>query len=450
MTILTNTAEGGTNNTTATPANTGGASGTAFTAMSPYLQFKSDITAFGSLAYGWSSAGAVDGVVRWALGDTSKMMSGRFYFYLSTTTTPGTPLVSITGAADATNCLRLLFISTGAFRMSKDGTTHYYTSSAGVLQASTWCYVDWWVNTGTSAADGTAQAVVRRKADDALIADSGVVTNNFGAGVNLTNARVFKFGAENYAGDMRFDQLEVRTGADSSGLIGPYAAVNLPPTGTISANQNVSAGATFNASVTASDPDGSIASYAWSVLGAKSTSTPTLTGASTANVSGTAGAAGSLHTLQCIVTDNGGATTTLTTEVRVPLAGNAAVVPLALDGASSGMTRVGGTTAGGVLADSSDSTYMETGALTDVEQWHEFRWQPHGNRTTGQLTPIRLGTDTGTANAVIYLKEGSTVRQSWSQPITSTATDYTYTMSGATIAAISDFSNLFCRVGFTS
>lgn len=243
-----------------------------------------------------------------------------------------------------------------------------------------------------------------------------------------------------------FDNLVINDG--SSAEIVPGA--NVLPSLTLGANQNVVAGASVTATATATDSDGSIASVAWSVVSASSTATPTLSGASTTTVSLTAPAAGNLVTLQCVATDNSGGTATATTEVRVPLTGSTQARPLALAGTGAAWTNTGGATNdGAALADALDTTWLESPAVTTTESARRVRLQPMNARSNLTLTE-RLQTDTGTANTTIRLYEGTTVRQSWTQAITTTATDYTLTASSTNVAAVGDWGALYVEVGATS
>lgn len=278
---------------------------------------------------------------------------------------------------------------------------------------------------------------------------SALYTNTV-SNANLTanNISQIELGATNaYAATFGIDDLQLNDGAGSE--IPAYVPVNNTPSLSLSANQNVSAGATVAIAATAADTDGSIVSYAWTYL-YPVTGGPNLTGASTANVSFTAGAAGSLYILQCVVTDDGGTSVTATSEVRVPVSGSTTQAPIADNGTGSVWSNVGGAaTQGQALSDGSDTTYVESPTVSSTETAHRWRWQPSNAKSTAQIT-LRLGTDTGTATVAVRLFEGTTSRQTWSQAVTATATDYNFTLSGGTIGAITDWSNLFVEVGATS
>lgn len=252
------------------------------------------------------------------------------------------------------------------------------------------------------------------------------------------------------------DDIQLRDGAGSE--IGDYAVANTAPTVSAGGNQSVASGATVNLTGTASDPDGTIASVAWSFVSAASTGTPTLSGASTLTPSFTAGTAPQLYTLQLVATDNLGAATTSLVEVRVPVTGATDARPLPFAATKVGTwTRTGGTTDGGVLADESNSTYLESAAVSSTEQMILVRLEPSATRATGKVQ-VTLGTDSGTATFQIRLSEqgvgglgGRTLRQSWTQAgVGTTPTAYEFALSAGTVSAITDWGNLVLEIGVTA
>lgn len=352
------------------------------------------------------------------------------------------PTIAWLASSSGSTILRLMVDSTGLVQLQKvsGALVTLATGQAAGLKYQ----LRRWVTVGTGATD-VIHVEFRTSGGATLLGSYDNTASDIG---DNPVAKLF-FGVsstmpESYT--MNIDSIQLDDGRTSF-----IPGMAVAPTLSLTGNQNVAAAATVTATATATGT-GTL-TYAWSVVTAQSTSTPTLTGGTTATVSLTAPAIGNLVTLQCIVTDSiGGLTATATTEVRVPRAGSATVVPLALDAIKVGtITRVGGSaTDGAALADASDTTYLETGALSSTEQSAEARWEPHNSRASGQMTPLRLGTDTGTATALVKLVEATTVRQSWTQAVTATATDYTFTLDPATISAIADWGNLRVRVGFTT
>lgn len=241
-----------------------------------------------------------------------------------------------------------------------------------------------------------------------------------------------------------WDLLRMDDGATAE--LGPVA--NTPPTVSVTGNQNVTGGATVNLSATASDSDGAIASYLWEFLFPTS-GAPALTGASTANVSFTAGSAPQTYILRCTVTDQLGGTASATTEVRVPAAGSTAQRPLPQNSTGAGAwTRVGGSaTDGQALSDESDATYLESPTISGTPAARRNRVSATNAKTAANVL-VKLWTDTGSANATVRLYEGATLRQTWNQAITSTPTEYTLAVT--TPANITDWGNLYVDVVVTT
>lgn len=455
--VYQNTAESGlTDGTAVTILNSDdGSAGTAFASVQGTWTFATAAAKSGSLGYQLT----VDGTARYLRGDDTTVSAGErggaggWFEY------PGTPGASYSvyvarSAADVVMGSINLFTDGKPYVYSRTGSrvTTGYTVAPVALTGSGWYRFSYMITPGGSTTTASLEAKMWDASGTLVMHyalagtyDAGttdpVGRNRFGGMTNVsTGLTVFKF-----------DNL--RWGHVASGDIGDVA--NAAPTATITANQNLANGIACSATVVPSDSDGTIASQVWSIVSGSSTSTlGTLTNTTTTTVNGSATPAlGNLVTLQCLVTDNGGATVTPTTEIRTPLAGATTAVPLALNGTNvvGTMTNTGGaSTDGAALADASDSTYIESGTVSGTEQSERYRWQPSNSRSAAAI-PIRLGTDTGTAHAVVRLYEGTTLRETFaSTAITSTPTDYTFTLAGATVSAISDWGNLYFEVGFTS
>lgn len=99
-------------------------------------------------------------------------------------------------------------------------------------------------------------------------------------------------------------------------------AANVPPTVTVGANQTITLPTSSVTLVaTASDPDGSIATYAWTKISGPAGGTISTPAAATTNVTGYTNAGTYIY--QVVVTDNQGATGSTTTQITV----NAAIPP---------------------------------------------------------------------------------------------------------------------------
>ena len=242
---------------------------------------------------------------------------------------------------------------------------------------------------------------------------------------------------------VRWDDVQMEAGRTTE--IGAYDPVagNTPPSVTLSANQNVAAGAAVTASASATD-DGSIASYAWSVVSAASTTTPTLTNANTATVSLTAPAVGHLVTLQCVVTDNLGASTTATTEIRVP--STSAMSPIAGAGSGdSGWTIYGGAaTQGDALKDGSSTTGVESPDMTSTPSKRRWRLGPMNPRSALKVTlSDTLLTAASTHTSKVRVFSGSTqITERSLATVSTTPSAPTIDLTAGEVAAITDWGNV--------
>src|SRR5690606_22885079 len=125
-----------------------------------------------------------------------------------------------------------------------------------------------------------------------------------------------------------------------------------------------------------------------------------------------------------------------TTEVRVPTTGAGTSNPVAMDAtAKTGTwTNVGDAdTEGEALADSSDSTYLESGAISGTAQEVTVRLLPRAALPSGSIT-VRLAVDMGSATATVRLRRVCTGSLTGTQSVTETRTCYEFTWSGAVVS----------------
>lgn len=444
MTLKVNSAEGGTTGTGATTGNTGGGSGSAFSAVTPgaggSIAFSNAQAAHGALSYLLTPAAAAACTLLLTDGGSSTNFTARFYVRLTGLPSAETIFADVQTVAGATVC-RLHLTATGALKMvnSAGGTVATFTNT---LSLNTWYRV---VIFGTvNATTGTMNAALY--AADSLTAietknQTGVNTGStaagrFGLGKNTSAPSMAPFYIDDIAADM-----------SSATEIGPIT--NVAPTVTADVPiQNVAASAAVALSFTASDPDGSIASRA-TAYDFPSSGGPSISGGTTATPSFTAGTpAPKLYQVRHTVTDNDGATSSAVAEVRVPTSGDvkpisglAAVYPGSL------WTNVGGAAdEGAALNDASDSTYVESPALTSTATEMRVRLDPATTRANLSVT-FRVAQDTaGTIVAKGRIYQGNTMLQEWTLPTTTSPADQVCALSAGTIAAITDWGNLYAAV----
>lgn len=116
-----------------------------------------------------------------------------------------------------------------------------------------------------------------------------------------------------------WDDLQLRDG--TGGEIGDYSATNNPPVANAGSHQFVQASSTVTLDGSGStDPDENTLTYSWSFLWPAS-GAPTLSGATTASPTFTAGSAGAVYTLQLQVSDGAASNTATVNVAVVPLGG---------------------------------------------------------------------------------------------------------------------------------
>lgn len=435
MAIILNSFDGGTSGIAVSTANSGGGSGTAFSSVAG-VSFSSGAAVHGPMGAITGPAGTSRYVRHDLTGATAVLARG--YFRLAPSTNADTNPLRLGLSTGSVSAVWLGGANTGRLQLMQGSGAA--TSPAGLLTLGTLYRHELYCKPGSG--DGEIRLAVYEGNATTPVWDSGLIG---GRTINpLTYAYYGNYATTGAA--VEFDSVGAKTDADA--VWGAWPVANPAPTLTLTGPQNVTAGAAVQATASATD-DGSIASYAWSVV-QPSTVTPTLTGASTASVALTAPAAGNLVTLRCVVTDNLGAQTTKTTEVRVRTA-DQILRPYPLPGTGAAWTRTGGTSDGGAVADSDDGTYLQSPDLAATESARRLRLTcPSGPLSAATLSP-KLGTDSGSGKATVRLYEGDTLRQDWPPiTLTSTPTATTLTVSPDTMPYIGDWGNLAIEVGVTA
>lgn len=389
--VYTNIAEGGTDGTAATGGvggNTGGASGDYFANIQGTWTFEADAAKAGPLGYQQT----LTGTAQYLRGDdptaTGRGGAGGWFYYPGGTLSGSATIVGLRTALDAQlGSLNIFNTDSKVYFYNRAGTRQTTNGSGSSVALTTGWYRFMIMETPGGS---TTTARIESKLWDA----AGTLLMNHDTGTTYDAGTTDPVGRVRFSGNTTATGLTVwwmdqlRWGHVATGDIGDVA--NLPPViSSITANQSVTAGATgVTATVVASDPDGTIASYAWSVVTAESSATPTLSGASTNTVSLTAPAAGNVVVLQCVVTDSGGATTTATTEVRVPVGTGADAAALSIEGiGDSGWTIIGGSAnQGTALGDGSSTTRVESPDITVTASVRTWRLKPMATRTALRIT----------------------------------------------------------------
>jgi len=431
--------ESGVNNDALTPANSGfstivNTGGTSV--ISTAWAFQGTRS---GLFTGTSTSGACYG--QESLAGLNTSFSIRFFLRIDTMPSASPWIFNL--LRDASQRMSIELTTTGALRIRDDAQANIYTS--GNLGTATVYRVEFFCT--QSPTTGTCRLTVYSANTMTVVEDSGLLSNRNTGSDEYNN---FRLGAKTSTGTVTL-ALAMDNWAyneNSAAYVGPYGT---PPVAGAGANQDVAASVTVNLSGTATDADGTVTSTVWT-FDYPTSGAPSLTGGTTLTPSFTSGSAGNLYILRLTATDNDTFTHFDTMEVRVPLGGAVDSLPLAGAGTGAGSwSNVGGAgSEGEAMADGSDATYVQSSTLSGTPQLRRFRVQPSDIRATSNVE-VRMATDTGTGNTTVRLYQGATLRQTWTQAITTTITTYSFALSGGTITAIgSDWGDLYIEVEVTS
>jgi methionine-rich copper-binding protein CopC len=306
-TIKSNTGDGGSNGTTVTTGNSGGASGDAWGNVvgSTAVTFSNTQTVKGSMAYKMVQVGGTGANVRMDLGANTSEYYGRVYFYFTAFPTSSNVIIRSFDSSFAEK-YRFELNASGQIRTMDGSQTLLNTSTA--LSANAWYRLEWHVVAGTGTSGQIELKVFSLDSTTALITytnsacNAGTATEHIAFGANLTSPTMPTL----YLDEVKFD---------NAAYIGPANIVNQAPTANAGIDQTVVQGATVTLNGSASsDSDGTITTYAWSQTGG---TTVTLSSTSVVQPTFTAPAAPATLTFQLIVTDNGSLTGSDTVVITV-------------------------------------------------------------------------------------------------------------------------------------
>ncbi len=448
MTILRNSFEGGTNGANISTTNSGGASGAALTNIvvsnspvntgSPSITYVNSPVIEGSLAARITQQSTAT-YIRWDDTQVGNRFVVRRGIYLTANPTANnSTIIQVRSSAGVV----------AQVSISIDGTIRILNSSTSVpasaspalsLNTIYWIEMAMTKETGTGTTDdGVIELLITN--------NSGAVFHTYtftGANTGIADVTQYRFGQPAGAAWSTYDYIDgIAAGPLDTGWIGSL---------TLSPNQNVSASS--NVSVGISSIIGTPTAYNWT-FDYPTSGAPALSGASTATASFTAGSVSNLYILRCTVTYSGGGTSFATTEVRVPVAGTSDARIISANGTGVGAwSRVSAATDGEALSDAVDGTYVESDDLTSTPQTKKVRWRPSNARATAEII-LKLWSTTGTPTATVKLYEGGIVRQAWAltdaspsaSTLTTTPTNYTFTLLSGTVSAIEDWGNLYLEL----
>lgn len=440
MAVLTNNFDAGTEGATITAGNSS-SSGTAFLSVQGTPTYASAAALHGAKGMQITGGASTDQSFKWNAGGATQI-DGRVGFVVSGTNSGEYTLVRGLTQTSPALAWRIRVGSSSAnrkIRLTDSSGTDWFTSTADAPLDTT-LRVEYHLISGT----GNATLELSYFLGDSTtpVQSYSTTTGTLAPAGGFGDVQVGQWGSGNYSGGVKIDDVLLRTGVDSTGLPGPYS--NIAPSVTMPSNQTVSASASVSLTATDSDSDGTISTRAWSFVYPTS-GAPTLSGASTATATFTAGSAGSLYILQYTATDNGGASTSGTVEVRVPsTATTITTLPARAGTGDSGWSVVGGSsTEGDALGDSNSSTGVDSPAMTGTQSKRRWRLAPMAARTSFSFSVDGYLTAVGSHTSLIRLYSGSTLIKEASLPYTGSTATYTTTLTSGEVASITDWGALY-------
>lgn len=214
MVALRNTAEGGSNTTAVTAANSGGASGTAWNSVNlATFTFATAAAMHGALGYRQANPGTTTPYLRWDATATD-LAAVRFYFRMSAL--PGVA-VEVCSFRNGSSLVFSQFqvSSTNALQLSIGGPGVVFTSSAALL-ANTWYRFE----AGFDRANRNYRVAYYLGDSTTAVQDTGVTNSGATTWTNqFAQARFGKTSTASVAATWDYDDIAVETG--SASLIGP-------------------------------------------------------------------------------------------------------------------------------------------------------------------------------------------------------------------------------------
>lgn len=448
MTTYTNTAEGGTNGTAVSAANSGGGSGDAFATNPVGMTFSSTYKAHGTLGYLVDTTGSAAAFGTYHTITAAAQVSGRLYINLVTLPGAIIPLFCAADTAGKNTCWSLSVDTDNKLRVrGRSGTLLKQFATA--LTANTWYRIEFETDIGTDTSTGKLN--VRYYAlDGTTPAETAYTATGLdlrgAAGASYARLHLGDNSATTYAIKAGYDDLKYVTGTMTA--VGPVG--NSAPTVTAGPAQTVRPGDTVTLTATGGDSDGTVASLTGAITTyPPGVTPPTLTGSAT----GTGTASASLtqtttftepgtYAWTSTITDDQGATGTDTTVVTVL---GLDVHPVSVSDNAGAWTNQGGAASiVDALSDDDDATYAES---PDNPTSKAITVHMGETLDTGDITvTVRAAASSGSRSVLIELLQGATVIASTTETLTTTPTDYTLILDSGENAAVTDRTNLNIRL----
>jgi hypothetical protein len=336
-TIRANTADGGINGVDVSSANSGGASGSAWDALSGgtgVWTFSNAQSVKGGMSYNCLHSGATAPTLTWNQSPVLTSYYGRSYVYFTSFAASSHPIIKALPLSFSSLCWRIDITSTGQIRVRDSASTILVTSTPTITTGAWWRF-EWKVVHGTGSTGQITLNVYSGDATTPLYTYTNTAcsidteTDHFQFGPSVTTPQV---------PSMYFDEIAL----DDTTYPGPANIINQAPTANAGPDQTVTQTQTVTLTGAASsDPDGTIASYAWSQT---SGTAVTLSSASAVSPTFTAPIAPASLVFQLTVTDNQGTSSIDTVTITI---GSGLLKYNTAQGGTNGTTVTAGNSGGG-------------------------------------------------------------------------------------------------------
>lgn len=281
MAEFSNSAEGGTNGSTVTVANSGGASGNAFDAAARSgtgtLTYSNASSAHGGLSIHVNTPVAADtSFVVWSTGNDADV-AARFYLYLNALPSSAVNILTVRSASAQTAVIALNSTNRLQLQNAASGVVNTMTNS---LSINTWYRVELQATVGATTSTGSLAYQYFALDDTTPLGSFSTTTTNTGT-APVTTVRFGDSSGSSGFINMLIDDTKVNFG--SSVALGPVA--NSAPTANAGPDQsNIEPYAVVTLDGNgSSDLDGNPLTYSWTQTGGLPV--VTLTGATTATPS---------------------------------------------------------------------------------------------------------------------------------------------------------------------
>lgn len=263
MTDLRNNAEGGTASATLTAATSGGTSGDAFTTVPTVAGtciFDGTDSAHGSKSYKFQTGGTAETIyAQWGSAALGTVTEVWFRLYIKLSALPSTSTAFLRGLSGTTTAFGLSLNTSGQIRLQNAAGSTVATITTAV-PTGTWFRVEGHVI--LSATAGQGEVKLYNSMDSSTATDSIALTSaSLALLASIDGIRFGILSSQASSPVWRFDDV----GGSTVGYIGSAVFVNTPPSVSVSAPAAVPYLEPVDATMTATDTDGTISTRTWAL-----------------------------------------------------------------------------------------------------------------------------------------------------------------------------------------